>query len=962
MRKLITYTNRTIRRCAAVTVAKSAPATGVNQTMKTILLLAGMIPLFCCSIGNAQIIYSNPFNGGTVNMNRYTPAMATNYAGGAQCVWWTSESNSATSFLLANGTIGTGKTSCLLPFTPLSGYVYTLTASVTVPTMTAGQWITMGFAEYIPPINTCVDPRLGSTEVNGNPWTYLTEGSGGDFFFPTRGTSTGNAQDMPSAGTYTVQLVLNTTGASWTASEFVNGTQVGTTYTYSSNPIITGIGVGQTTLTSSTGIQWNYLTLSSTGSGSVNTVSGSVSFSGTGKALNSAFVGLSYDKSAMTATNRFTTNNPSLLGVFSLLNPCILRLGGGTVDTTGWNGISNTTPITASEVDQLAGFVKALPAGWQVIYGINFLNNTPDNCEAEAVYAANALGSRLYGFEIGNEPEFYIADNGFTYSTFLAKWRLLAAAITNHVAGWAITNGGNGWILDGADVGQGQLAAITDPFATNEAGVVSLLTQHYYGASAGSSSDTMQTMLTADLTSDPTLLSLSTNIARAASGHQSLGARVTESGSYSGGGIIGISDAYGSGLWALDAMFTMAVNGDQGINFHGGGFSPYSPVVDGNSPGVIEVEPEFYALGMMDMVPDGGNVVPATITGGAASINFSAYGVNYSAGLDGALLNNKEVNDTVSATVTLGTNVASVGLFQMTAPQLFSTNQFTLGGASISTNGAWTGGVQSVIKTSSGQLTISVPPITADLLIPVSVGTKPAAVTAGPDWNLEFTLTTGPADFIYHYGGSNDTHFVMGDWDGNGTMTPGVVRTNAAGNWEWLLGNSDGGGATYDFVFGDVEPGDVLVVGDWDGNGTWTPGIVRTNGTGGALIWLLANTNLVSGSTGTNYDFQYGDAGDIPFVGDWDGNGTFTPGAVKAGSNTWDLRNENSGGGADISFAYGNGTTDVPIVGDWDGNGTWTCGVIRNGNNWLLRNENSGGGADINFGYGSPGDAFLVWK
>ena len=90
-----------------------------------------------------------------------------------------------------------------------------------------------------------------------------------------------------------------------------------------------------------------------------------------------------------------------------------------------------------------------------------------------------------------------------------------------------------------------------------------------------------------------------------------------------------------------------------------------------------------------------------------------------------------------------------------------------------------------------------------------------------------------------------------------------------------------------------------------------------------------------------------------------DSNGTFTPGCVKAGSSTWALRNENSGGVADITFGYGNGT-GIPIVGDWDGNGTWTCGII-DGNTWELRNENTSGGAEIVFGYGSPGDIFLVW-
>jgi len=942
-----------------VLAAALVTAGEVNQAMRIMrcLLLAGMILLFCCTVGNAQtLIYSNSFSGGAVAMNRQTPTYATNYAGGARAVWWTPTAQSTTAFLHEDGTIGTNSTTVLLPFTPRSGYVYTLEASVTVPVMTAGKWINFGYAQFTPPLNTCADPRFGSMEVNGNPWGYLTEGSGACFFFPTQATSTANSNLMTVPGTYTVQMKLDTTAAAWKASEFVNGTQIGTTFTYSGNPLITAIGVGQTILTSSTGIKWNYLTLSATGSGTVNAVSGTVTFSSTGKALNSAFVGLSYEKLAMTATNRFNTNNTDLVGVFSLLSPAILRIGGGTVDTTGWNGISNTIPITTDEVDNLAAFMNSLPAGWQVIYGINYFQNTPANVEAEGVYVASKLGSRLYGFEIGNEPEFY---PGFTYSAFLTRWRLEAAALTNHVPGWAITNGGNGWVLVGADAGQGQLAAITDPFASDLSGRLSQLTQHYYVASAGSSADTMQKILQQP---DTTLRNLVTNIVGAATGREAFGARITESGSYAGGGIVGISDAYGSGLWTIDAMFLGAGNGLQGFNFHGGGVSPYSPILDPSGSSVSLVEPGFYAMELFSMIPQGGSVVPTTVAGGAASVNFGAYGVKYSSGAICAVLNNKEADKTISATLNLGSNVASAALVQMTAPQLFSTNDFTLGGAPINTDGSWDGGIQSIIYTPAGQLTLTVPPISTDLLIPITAGSKPAAVSAGPFWSMRITLTTGLADIVSHFGDSNDTHFVMGDWDGNGSMTPGVVRTNSSGQWEWLLVNSDNGSTSYDFAFGDVEQGDVLLVGDWDGNGKWSPGIARTNGMAGAMVWLLTNTNMVSGNATTNYNFQYGDAGDFPVVGDWNGDGTFTPGAVKAGSNTWALRNSNSGGAADLTFAYGNGTTDVPIVGDWDGNGTWTCGAIRNGNNWLLRNSNTGGGADLNFGYGSPGDTFLVWK
>jgi hypothetical protein len=699
-----------------------------DPNMKTInhLLWAGMTLLFCCSMGEAQIIYSNVFNGGAVSINVHVPTTATNYAGGTSSAWWNVVSNSASSYIYANGSVGTTLSSALLPFTPENGYVYTLTASVTVPTMTAGQWITLGFAQYNPLLNTAPDPRFGSTDVSGNPWTYLTEGSGGDFFFPTRATAAGNAALMPSPGIYTVQLVLNTTDSQWQSSEFVNGTQVGTTYTYASNPVISAVGLGQTTLSSGTGIQWNYLTLQAFGTRSTNMVNAAISFSGAGSPLKAGFGGLSYEKLQLT-DNFFTSNNVALVNLFSLMGHGVLRIGGGTVDTTGWGGISNMVPITAPQVDALAGFLKALQGNWKVIYGVNLLSNTPDNAEAEAIYAANDLGTNLFGFEIGNEPEF-----GFSsYNIFLGRWRLLAAAITNHVAGWAVTNGGNGWILDGADAGQGQLSAYTDPFAVNESGVVSLLTQHFYGAAGDLPTDTMQTMLQAD----PTLVALATNITGAAAGHCVLGSRISECGSFSAGGTLGVSDVYGATLWSLDFMFTVAVNGGQGVNFHGGGKSPYSPLND-NGTSVTAVGPEFYGLKLFSLIPPG-NAVAATITPSLA-INFTAYGVNCTGGGTCALLNNKEVNTSVTATINLGANVVSVKLFELTGPNLYCTNDYTLGGSPINPNGSWNGGVQEVLAAPKGLLTVTVPPITAILLSPIVSAPQIASTINGHQLTLDW--------------------------------------------------------------------------------------------------------------------------------------------------------------------------------------------------------------------------------
>jgi hypothetical protein len=166
----------------------------------------------------------------------------------------------------------------------------------------------------------------------------------------------------------------------------------------------------------------------------------------------------------------------------------------------------------------------------------------------------------------------------------------------------------------------------------------------------------------------------------------------------------------------------VALNGGQGVNFHGGGKSPYSPLVDRKTKfekktKVVAVRPGFYGLKMFSLIPPG-DVVPADVTL-SSDINFTAYGVRSASGGISALLNNKDTNNTVAVSVNLGANVASAALIELRGPSLYATNGYTLGGAIISTNGTWEGGVQSVLSVTNGQLTVNVPPISAFLLKPI---------------------------------------------------------------------------------------------------------------------------------------------------------------------------------------------------------------------------------------------------
>lgn len=477
-----------------------------------------------------------------------------------------------------------------------------------------------------------------------------------------------------------------------------------------------------------------------------------------GMAINPAFCGLSYEKAALTGS-LFTSNNLSLLAMFGQIAPAVLRLGGNSVDTTCWGGVSNLPAITPAQVDAFAGFVKALPPTWHVIYGINMVVNSPTNCAAEAAYAARVLGSRLLGFEIGNEPDLYHdwVSPTYTYSQFLPQWQALAAGITNNVPGWAVANGGSGWVLTGP-ASSYNTKGYTMPFATNSAAEISLVTQHYYRGSGTNVNSTMALLLTPDASLPGTV----TNIVGAAmANHLSLGFRMDESGSFSGGGNTN-SSQYGTALWTLDVMFTEAAYGCQGVNFHGGGngTSSYTPIAD-NGTAVVQARPEFYGLKLFSLASQG-SALPVSLSPNP-SISFTAYGVRQTNGAYSAVLLDKETNTGVQATINLGTNVAAAQVLTLTGPALNSMSGYTLGGAPINADGSWAGGFQSTIPATNGVATFTVLPMTAvwlkPLLPPLLAAIPNHTLVAGatlsvtnaasdpnaPDLALGFTLPVAPA-------------------------------------------------------------------------------------------------------------------------------------------------------------------------------------------------------------------------
>ena len=187
---------------------------------------------------------------------------------------------------------------------------------------------------------------------------------------------------------------------------------------------------------------------------------------------------------------------------------------------------------------------------------------------------------------------------------------------------------------------------------------------------------------------------------------------------------------------------------------------------------------------------------------------------------------------------------------------------------------------------------------------------------------------------ISSFGGGKDFP-VLGDWSGDGSVKLGVYRNSG----QWIL-DLNGNGLLEDcqtdlcVTFGG-SAGDIPVVGDWTGNKIAKIGVYR----GGK--WLLdadGSGTLDNCVTDLCIDGFGGSRGDVPVVGDWNGDGKDKIGIYRSGK--WIL--DKNGNGLledctiDLCFEnFGEYRGDIPVVGDWNNDGREKIGIYRTGQ-WLL--------------------------
>ncbi len=406
--------------------------------------------------------------------------------------------------------------------------------------------------------------------------------------------------------------------------------------------------------------------------------------------VGTGFAGFSYEKDRVGA-GMFTVNNTNLVKLFKLLGPSVLRVGGNLVDIVNWNANGSggsSTQIAPSDVTKFAAFLKA--TGWKALYGINLKTNTSANAASEAQFVANALGSNLLAFEIGNEPNFYTSESGYE-SSYNSYVKAIIAKVPNAE-------------FDGPGAADNSPSWATT-FAEHEKNNhLQILAQHMY--IGNETTATISGMLASN--SSGKLPDAESILGSAKSANGISQWRMTEANSYFDGGKAGVSNVKAAALWSLDFMYGIVSHGGAGVNFHGGTSTQYvlnySPITfSGLTP--TGVQGVYYGELLWELA-GAGTLHAASVSGGSS---ITAWGIG-----NNVIVNN-ESDNVLATTITLSSSASKAHEYVLTGPSLTSTT-ITIAGSQVSVSGGFSPSSVSV-SVSGKKIVISIPAHSAALVV-----------------------------------------------------------------------------------------------------------------------------------------------------------------------------------------------------------------------------------------------------
>ncbi|HEY5254050.1 MAG TPA: glycosyl hydrolase family 79 C-terminal domain-containing protein [Acidobacteriaceae bacterium] len=399
--------------------------------------------------------------------------------------------------------------------------------------------------------------------------------------------------------------------------------------------------------------------------------------------IPSNFTGLGFEISSVASDDLLTSANHTYVQLVRTLGKSgVIRIGGNTSDYSLFKpqGKLISTPkgtiINQESLRRLGSFLDA--TGWQLIWGLNLGGGTQQNAIEEAKAVASIAKDKLFAFEIGNEPDLFAHEghrpHGYSYENYLEDYRRFKSALRAELpdipfAGPDVA-GDNEWV---------------SRFAKDEGGDLKLLTHHYYRGGASNPASTLNLLLE----SDPKLASTLATL-RQISEQAHLPFRICETNSFSGGGKPGVSNTFGSALWTLDYMLTLAWGGCSGVNIETGinqldFISSYSPISD-DGKGNYSAAPDYYGMLAFAHAAQGERLALDYDPG---SINLTAHATLQDQHRIAITVVNKDASRDAEIELNSKQHLSRASVMRLTGPSLESQQGVTFAGATVAADGTW---------------------------------------------------------------------------------------------------------------------------------------------------------------------------------------------------------------------------------------------------------------------------------
>ncbi len=432
-----------------------------------------------------------------------------------------------------------------------------------------------------------------------------------------------------------------------------------------------------------------------------------------GRIIRPGFLGLSLEYSTIIpyAGSDPAALNPTLVQLIRNLTPGQrpqLRIGGDSTDWAWWPTPSLRRPagisidLTPEWLQVTSALTRSLNA--HVILGINLEADNQKLAAAEARTLVAGLGAgHVSALELGNEPELYHSfgwyqnargfpvpgrSSAWSFPRYLEDFSKIDRGLPRlPLAGPAV--GAPGWIRD------------TPSFVATQPRMRIVTLHRYPLQRCGMPAASPQFPTIANILSPAASARLADSVVPYVANAHAHGdaIRIDEMNTVSCGGAPGVSNAFASALWSVDALFEMARVGVDGVNVHtyrGATYELFTfKLVNGTW--TAYVAPQYYGLLLFaQAAPPGSRLQSVTGTGRPPAPSararrrstqspIRAWATRARDGRTRVVLINDDARHARTVAVRAGASAGAASLQRLLAPGAHATSGVTLGGQSFGT-------------------------------------------------------------------------------------------------------------------------------------------------------------------------------------------------------------------------------------------------------------------------------------